>query len=112
MASSWANGAGRRARRRRGIKRHDTNNMAEIHDPNLWMKIGAPIIAACLWIWKSILQPLSEVQKDLAVIRSNHMAHVEKYAEEIKDLKRREIERDERDHKVIETLARIEERLK
>lgn len=86
--------------------------MADIQDPNLWMKVSAPIIAACLWIWKSVLQPLGEVQKDIAVIKSNHMAHMQSYAEEIRDLKRRDVEREEQHHEIIVALARIQESIK
>ena len=81
--------------------------MEEHVNPSLWLKVSGSAVAFCLWVWKSVLEPFGDVKKDIAVIKANHMAHVEKYAEEIRDLKRREIERDERDHKIIEQLGHI-----
>jgi len=81
----------------------DTSN-----EIGFWMKVTAGFGAAGLWLWKNVLVPFHDVKRDISAIKENHMAHLQTYAEEIRDLKQRDIEREGQHHEVIERLSRIE----
>lgn len=75
---------------------------------SIWAKAGLAVSGVFLWLWKNVLVPFKEVQSDIKTIKSNHLTHLEGYAQEIKNLKVKDAERDDQHHEVIERLSRIE----
>jgi len=50
---------------------------------------------------------LQLIQKDISIINSNHLTHLQTYAEEIKELKERDIKFDERLDRIDTNVATI-----